>query len=145
MRLASWAVVVCALIGATGVFLPSLEVEIHGIALGRRTSVSLYQAREDRDVVRRLLAAYRHSKGRRTGEAIAGSSMPRLVKSRLHLDDARDAMSSLDDISDADIRHVGTILAIAIWAFLALEAVVAGLVFVGAVRGAHTKRHLVGA
>lgn len=145
MRVASWAVVICALIGATGLFLPSFELEIRGIALGRRASLSLYQAHEDRAFVRKMLGVYRRSKARSAGEAITGAKLGDRIKSHFHLDDAHDALTSLDEISDEDIHDVGTILAIVIWSFLALELIVAGLVFLGTVRGSHRKAHVIGA
>ncbi len=141
----SWAFVVCAVLSAIGVFLPSFELSIHGWSLGRRTSLSLHQAHEDRDFVRRVLSAYRRSEHRRDLEAITAAKVPTKIADKAHLGDAHDALTSLDDVSDDDIRLADKALTITIWAFLALQALTAGLVFVGNVRGEHRKGYLIAA
>jgi hypothetical protein len=145
IRVTAWAFVVCAVLGAIGVILPSFELDIHGLRLGRKTSLSLYQAHRDRDFVRRALAAYRRYGRRQQLEDLTGAKLPPQLADRAHLGDAHDAMTSLDAVSDDDVKSADRILAIAIWAFLALQAITAGLVFAGNVRGEHRRGALIGA
>jgi hypothetical protein len=144
VRVTAWLFVVCAALGALGTVLPSFELEVRGVSLGRRASLSLYQAHQDRDFVRRMLAAYRRSSHHRDLEDLTGAKLPAAVR-KAHLDDAHDAMTSLDTISDDDVRTADRVLAIVIWAFVALQVITAGLVFAGNVRGAHRRGQLIAA
>jgi hypothetical protein len=143
MRVASWVFVACAALGAAGMFLPALHVEGAGIA-GRKAAPSLFRLSRDRDVARRLLAHYRSH--RTWSEHAADTVLHHAEKraKRLHVDDARDAMSTLDDITDDDIDHGTLALAILVWVFVALEALAAALAFAGA-QGATTRRRAIAA
>lgn len=136
LRVTAWLFVVCAVLAALGVVLPSFQLELRGVSLGRRMSLSLYQAHEDRDFVRRVLAAYRRNRHRRDLEDLTRNG---------RLADAHDAMTSLDAIQDEDIRAADRVLAIVIWAFVALQAITAALVFAGNVRGGHRRGPVIAA
>ena len=82
--------------------------------------MSLYEASTHRALARRLIGAYQKSRGRALGEVIADVAL-RHVKND-YLGDARDAMSTLDEVSDRDVATAGTALVVAIWLFLALQA-----------------------
>jgi len=129
VRVVSGALAVCVLLALAAVFMPSLEARIDGVTFGRRGTMSLYKASTERALARRLFASYARSKGRRYGEALATALLPR-VKSRLHavVDDIGSAMSTLDEVTDDDVRTGGTVLVIAIWAFLGLELLLGGVV-----------------
>src|SRR5439155_22432562 len=105
MRIAAGILVLCALLGATSVFLPSFEVHLGGFTLGKRGSLSLYQADGNRDFLRKFVAGYHQSAGRRVGAAVVYALAPRLGN-KLHVGDAKDAMQTLDSISDDDTKTV---------------------------------------
>ena len=127
MRIASWLFVACAALAVVSVFLPSLQVEVHGFT-GKRTSVSLYKAVHDRQLARALFGRYRRSAGRSWGEAATAVLVPRMGKHKVHLDDAQDAMETLDELDDDDVRHAGQALAVAVWTLLGACALMAMLV-----------------
>ncbi|MDB4958538.1 MAG: hypothetical protein JWO36_6107 [Myxococcales bacterium] len=130
MRIAAWVFVVCALFGAIGVFVPSFELRVGGFTLGRRTTLSLYQASANREFARKFLAGYHRSAGKRVGAAVTAALMPRVGKRvKSHLDDVHDAMLTLDDVSDDDAKTGSTALVVTVWVLLALHALMAGLVF----------------
>lgn len=136
MRVAAWAFVVCTLFGAIGVFLPSFELRVRSQFLGRHTTLSLFQASNNREFARKMLYGYHRSSGKRVGAAVTAALMPRVggrIKS--HLDDVRDAMSTLDDVSDEDAKTGGTVLVITVWTLLFLHVLMAGLVFTDTARG----------
>ncbi len=146
MRIASWALIVCAMVAALGLFMPCLEVRIHGALLSKRTTLSLYSANNHEDLVRKLLRAYRTSSRRHLGATVIEAARSR-VHGRLGdaLGDARDAMDTLDDVTDDDVRHAGTALAATVWTFLGLASVVIALAFVETMRASYRKRRLVAA
>jgi amino acid transporter len=126
VRAVAWLIVVCALAAATGVFLPSLELRaVHT----RHGELSLYAASTERQLARRVIAAYHGNRARGLVEAIGARAMKH-TRGRVHeaLDDATSAMSSLDEVSDRDVAAAGTALVVAIWGFLGLEAAIAVLV-----------------
>lgn len=123
MRVVSWLFVLCALAAATGVFMPCLELTAVKTKHG---SISLYDAGRHRAVASRVIAAYHKSRGRALGELLTGTALAH-VKNE-YLGDAHDAMTTLDDVSDADIQHAGTALVVAIWLFVVLQALAALLV-----------------
>jgi hypothetical protein len=141
VRVASWIVVACAVLTAVAVFLPAIQLEVHGHAV-TRASLSLYKATTDRELARALFGKYRRSSGRRMGEAVTAMLVPRLGQNKAHLDDAQDAMSALDSLDDADIRHAGIGLEIGVWALVVLAAAMAALVFAELMRegGPRTRR-----
>ena len=118
MRVVSWVFVLCALAAATGVFMPCLEITAVRTKHG---SVSLYEASTHRALARKLIAAYQKSRGRALGELVTGAALKH-VKNE-YVGDASDAMSTLDEVSDQDVAMAGTALVVAIWLFLALQAI----------------------
>ena len=144
MRVASWLFVVCAAIGVAGVFLPSIELRPGGAALSRRVDFSLYKVASDRAVARRLFAMYRASEKRRVGARVLHSVAPRVGgRTRAALEDARDAMATLDDVSDDDVRIAGIALVAALCALLGLDAIMAAVMFGELMRGSHRRsRHI---
>jgi len=146
VRVASWIFVVCAAISAASVFLPAVELHAGSYSLGKRGTLSLYQANTDRDFIRRVFAGYHASSRKKLGEAILGEMMPRVGgKLHGHIDDVHSAMTSADDVSDDDIRTATIALAVAIWAVLALELAMAALVVHQLIRERFTGKRLIGA
>lgn len=143
MRVASWVFVLCAVLGSAGVFLPSIELQLRGSAVSRRTELSLYRIAADRKTARHLLAMYRSSSKRQLGAKLLHTVSPRVGgRVRAALDDARDAMDTLDDVSDDDARLAGIVLIAALGALLGLEAIAAALVFGELMRGSFRRgRH----
>lgn len=144
VRVASWVFVLCAALGAVGVFLPSIELRLQGSSVSKRTDRSLYQIASDRQLARRLLAMYRKSAKRRVGGEIVRTVTPRIHgHARGALDDARDAMDTLDDVSDDDVRTAGIVLIAALATLLGLDVLMAGLVFGELMRGSFRRgRHV---
>jgi hypothetical protein len=145
VRVACWVLLLCTALGAVGVFLPSVEIGA-GAAISRRTRVSLYTASSERETVRRLLAAY-HMSGKRE----LGGDMLRTASSRVGgrlrgaIEDARDAMATLDEVSDDDVRTAGTVFTVTLWALLALEAAIVLLVLPQVMRRVYRRGRLVAA
>jgi len=144
VRVASWVFVLCTALVAAGLFLPGLELELRGAAVSKHTQRSLYKLASDRELARRLLASYRGSSHRRVGAEIARTVTPRLHgRARAALDDTRDAMNTLDAVSDDDVRTAGVVLTVTLWILLGLEAVMAALVFGELMRGSFRRsRHI---
>jgi hypothetical protein len=144
LRIASWIVVACALVCALGMFVPAFEVRVAGHVVSKRATLSLHKAAGDRELVRRLLAGFRASGGRRVGDKLVSIARPH-AGSRLrgYLEDASDAMDTLSGVSDEDVRTYGTIFAIVVWGFLALDALMAAFVFVDVVGGRFRRGHLI--
>lgn len=135
MRASAWIFLVCTALGAIGVFLPSVELPITGTTIARRTSLSLYQANTNRELVRRVVMNYHRSSSRPIGAALITVMSPRLGgKLKGYLGDARDAMETIDGITDEDAKTLGKVLAITVWTFLVLHGVMGGLVFAEAMR-----------
>ena len=146
MRLASWMFVLCAALGAIGVFLPSIQLRPGGAAVSKRVELSLYKVASDRAVARRLIAAYRASHHRRLGADLVHSVSPRVGgRARAALDDARDALTAVDDVSDDDVRTAGIVLVAALCALLGLDAIMAALVFGELMRGSRRRGRYVAA
>lgn len=146
MRVVSWVFVLCTALGVVGVFLPSIEAQVGGRKVTSHTQVSLYKAGTQRELVRRLLAAYHASSQRKTGAEIVRTIAPK-VQGRLRsaLDDARDAMDTLDDTSDDDVRTVGTAVRITTWTLLGLDALLIVIVFTQLMRGVYWRGRLIAA
>jgi len=138
VRVVSWVFVLCALAAATGVFMPCLEITAVRTKHG---SVSLYEASTHRALARKLIAAYQKSRGRALGELITGAALKH-VKNE-YVGDASDAMSTLDEVSDQDVAMAGTALVVAIWLFLALQAIGGVLVLGQLVGDVWRRRRLV--
>jgi hypothetical protein len=144
VRVASWAYVLCAVLVAVAIFLPSLDLRVGGGTVSKRTERSLHQVSGDRALIHRMLIAYHRSDKRKIGTQIVRAVTPR-VHGRPHaaLEDARDAMDTLDDVTDDDIKHAGTALAITLWAMIGLEALLVVLVFSQLMRGVFRRWRMV--
>jgi hypothetical protein len=137
VRVVSWIFVLCALASATGIFMPSLELRAIRI---KRGSVSLYELATHRALATRVIAAYHKSSGRKVAEALTGAIVKHSKNE--YVGDANDAMTTLDDVSDKDVKTLGTVLVVVIWAYLALQAVM-GLLVLGSLAGdVYRKRRL---
>jgi hypothetical protein len=137
VRVAAWVFVLCTGLGAVAVFLPSVELQLHGAAVSKRAQLSLHTASTDRALVRRLLAGYRRSEHRRLGGALVREVTPRVTgRPRAALEDARDAMDTLDDVTDDDVRTAGTVFLVTLWTLIGLDAAMILLVFPPLMRGA---------
>lgn len=135
MRLASWGFVLCAVLIVAGVFAPCLDLRPGGTSLSRRTRVSLYRIASDRALARRLLAAYRGSSRREIGGKTVRAVAPWLAgRSRTAAEDVRDALDTLDDLSDDDVRWAGAAFTDALIALVALDAAMALIVFAALMR-----------
>ena len=130
MRIAAQAAVVCALACGLGVFLPAARLDVGGrLALGP-TSRSFYQLGQSTDEVRGFLARYRQSTAKYVGSRALDKLAPRLP-GRLQSPsrDVQDAIATLDELRDEDVKTVGTIAAATMWSLLALNLLVIALVF----------------
>ena len=144
MRITAWAFVLCAVLGALGVFVPCLEVELGGAAVHKRTQVSLYTVSRDRDQVRALFATYHRSKVTRIGGKLIRAAAPRAGgRARAALGDARDALDTLDDVSDDDVHTAGIALVATLGTLLGLELVMTALVFGALMRGLYRRGRLI--
>jgi len=146
VRVAAWIFVVCAVAAAIGMFLPALEVRVGGNPLAKRTSLSIYRANTNSEFIRRLVAGYKASSGKKLGTAVAAELMPR-VGGKLHgaIDDASSAMTSLDDVSDSDAKTLARVLAISLWTFIALHVAMALVVGADLVRDRFRRSRLIAA
>jgi hypothetical protein len=139
------------MLAALGVFFPAIEARPAlaghaGSRIAKHTTLSLYQAASDRELARRLLAAYRASHGQRLGTRVVAAMEPH-AHGRIKdtLDDAHDAMDALAQISDDDAKTYGTALAVAIWLFISIQAAIALVVLVQAVGGIFRRGRIIGA
>jgi hypothetical protein len=124
------------LLGMIGVFLPSVAVEVGGVALSHRAEVSLYRAESNREVVRKWLASYGRSGGKRIGGALLPVLLPHTHGAiNDHLDDVNSAMDTLKDVHDDDVKTAGVVLQVLLWGFLGLHVLAGGLVLRGLVSG----------
>jgi hypothetical protein len=151
MRVASWVMVACCALAALGVFFPAIAArqalaDLAGKRVAKHTTLSLYQAASDRQLARRVLAAYRASHGQKLGERVVGELEPH-ARGRIKdaLDDAHDAMDTLGGISDDDAKTYGTALAVAIGLFVAIHVAIALVVLVQAVGGIYRRGRLIAA
>lgn len=146
MRIASWIFVVCTIASAVGVFLPAVELRVGGLAIDRRATLSLYQASNNRAFVRKVVVGYQHSSGQRVGGALISVLAPRATgRLKGYVDDAHDAMDTIGGVSDDDAKTLGTILAITMWGFLLLHALMAGLVGSDVISGTYHRRRIIAA
>jgi hypothetical protein len=129
VRIASWVFVVCALCAFVSAFLPCIELTVGGLT-PRRGSLSLYKISTERELARALFGKYSHSHGRVMAEKLTNAIAPRLGSNKLHLDDAQDAMQTLDELNDDDVRNAGLAIMIGVWMLLVLSAVM-GLLVLG--------------
>jgi hypothetical protein len=144
VRVAGWAYVLCAALVAVAIFLPSLDLRVNGGPVSKRTERSLHQVSSDRALIHRMLVAYHGSAKRKVATKIVRAVTPRAAgRSRAALEDARDAMDTLDDVTDDDIKHAGTALTITLWALIGLEAALVLLVFPQLMSGTFRRGRLV--
>jgi hypothetical protein len=146
VRVTSWIFVLCAALGIVGAFLPSVELELRGTAVSERTQLSLYEASSNRERVRELIAAYHRSTRRELGgDVLRAASQRTAGRLRGAIDGARDAMETLDYVSEDDVRTAGTIFTVTLWSLLGLEALIVLLVFPQLMRGSYRRARLVAA
>lgn len=130
-----WVFLVCAAFSAGAVFMPNIEIQLGGTTLGKHMSLSLYETSMKRDEVRAFFSSYSKVHGKKKAEQLLGklgSHLGKKVKS--HIDDVKDAMETLDEVTDDDIQTVATILSITMWSFLALSGLMIALVFIEMMR-----------
>jgi hypothetical protein len=140
VRVASWVFVLCAVLGAVGVFLPSIELQVSGSSVSKRTDLSLYKVASDRERARWLLARYHGSSKRKVGADLLRKVSPHVGgRVRSAIGDARDAMDTLDDVSDDDLRTAGIALIATLSLLLGLEALITALVVNELVRGSYRR------
>jgi hypothetical protein len=144
VRVLGWVFVLCTVLCAITAFVPSVELRIAGRAVSKRTRLSLYTASTDRELVGRLLAAYHRSARRKTGGDVVRAVSPKLHgKARAALDDVVDAMDTLDDTSDADVRAAGIAFTIALWTLIGVSAAMALVVVIELTRGSFRRGRLI--
>jgi hypothetical protein len=144
VRIACWLFVVSAVLAALGMFMPAVQLEVGGAVLSRRTTESVYQIQAGEGFARKLLARYQASKRMHVGKRIASKVMPHVGKTlKGHLDDITSAMSTLDDVSDDDVKTAAKAIAITLWTFLGLAIVGIVLVFTDLVSGRYHKSRMV--
>ena len=144
MRVVAWAFIICTLVGVAGVFVPAVGLRTTVGPLARKTSLSLWQASNDKELVRRFVASYGKSSSKRYGAALIAVLGPHVhgrVKS--NLDDAHDAMETLDTLHDDDVVTGARAFQIALWVFLGLHAVMGFLIFSNLMDGRYRTRTLV--
>ncbi|MEO8553130.1 MAG: hypothetical protein ABI678_24325 [Kofleriaceae bacterium] len=145
MRLASWIFIVCAVVTALSVFMPVLEVGGTAI-VSKRQTLSLHGAAENRKLVRKLLAASRHSHALRLGSVALGKAMPHAGgRTKDVLEDAGDAYDTLSGISDDDAKQAGRGLLALTWILIGLCAAMLALVFFDVVGGVFHRGRIIGA
>jgi hypothetical protein len=104
-------------------------------------SLSLYELATHRALATKVIAAYHKSRGRALGEALTGMVVKHSKNE--YVGDANDAMTTLDDVSDQDVKTLGTVLVVVIWGFLALQTAMALLVLGSLAGDVYRKRRLV--
>jgi hypothetical protein len=141
VRIVGWAFVICTVLGVVGVFVPAVELHVSGVAVTKKGALSLYQASNDRDLMRHFVASY--GKNRRYGAALVGALSPH-AKGRVkgNLDDVHDAMDTLDSVSDDDIVSGARAFKYALWGFLGLHVLMGLLIFTNVMQGAFRPRTL---
>lgn len=146
MRFAAWLSIAFAVVSALAIFMPGLELEISGVSLGKRASISLYKAAKERDVARALLEKYHAAGSRKLGERAADVVLEHASKhaKKAHVDDARDAMSTLDDVSDSDLKIAGHALVGLTWGYPLLVAIMVFMLFGATNEDAFTRGRAVG-
>lgn len=143
MRLVGWIFVVCAVATALGVFLPIVEMRVGHVVATKREKLSLFHASEERTMVRRLLAAYRHA-NRHHLEKSAGKVLSHLHgAAKDYAEDASDAMDTLSGISDEDARRAGIALVILCWTIVGLAAAMVLIVAAGVINDRYRRWQLV--
>ncbi len=137
MRIAAWTFIVLTALAAVSMLMPSIELEIRGRAVSRDTSLSLYQAATNQELVGRFVVAYNESKAKQIGPAVVKALTPRVDgKLRSLLGDADDAMATLDGMNKDDADKLGMALAATVFTFIGMQILAIGLLFGDAIEGA---------
>ena len=137
--------VVCTLASVLGVWVPAVGLRVPG-PLAKRTSLSLFRATTDRDVVRKLVVAYNRSSSKRIGGAFVALLAPHAGgRAKEYVDDVHDAMDTIGGVSDADAKTLATALAIAVWTYLLLHLVMGVLVLRQTVNGTYRRGPIIAA
>lgn len=143
MRIAAWVFLLCTLASAVGVFVPAVELRVGGHVLTKKAAISLWQAHDDKELVRRFLGGYNKSGSKKYGAAILGALSPK-QRAHGHLDDVHDAMDTLDSIDDADVVSGARLFTIFLWVYLALHAAMAILIFSSLMNDAQFRKRTLG-
>lgn len=146
MRIAAWLSIVFAVCSAVAAFLPGIQLQLGGVSLGKRASISLVGAARDRDVARTLIERYHALGSKPAGEKAADFLLQHAAKhaKKAHVDDARDAMSTLDDVNGKDVQLAGRALVALTWAVFALVVVLVVLMFGATDEEKFTRRRAIG-
>jgi hypothetical protein len=143
VRIAAWAFVVCTVLGVVGVFVPVVELRVEGVAVAKKGAISLYQASNNSELVRRFIAGYRKSSKMKYGAAILGALEPHAHgKVKGNLDDVHDAMETLDTVDDADLVSGARVFKIGLWVFLSLHVIMGLVIFTSVMENAFSRRRL---
>jgi len=138
--------IVCAVVAALSMFMPVLDVPVAGHVVSKHESLSLHGAANNRRLVRKLLAAYRHNKAAQLGGAVIGKVTPHAGgRAKDYLEDAGDAMDTLSGVSDDDAKRAGQALVALTWIVIGLCALMVGLIFFDVVAGVYHRGRIIGA
>lgn len=123
-------------LAAVSMLLPSLELQIGGVAMSRSTSLSLVQAATNQELVGRFVVSYNESKAKKIGPAVVKALTPRVGgKLRSMLGDAGDAMDTLSGIDKEDADKLGMAIAATVFTFIGMQLLAIGLLFGDAIEG----------
>lgn len=127
---AARAAIVLAFFCMVGVFLPAGRLDLGGKYAAGHTSRSFFQIGKSTGAVRTFVARYQASTAKRIGAKALDKVAPHLP-GRLRGDagDVQDAMTTLDDLRDEDVKLVGRIVATTMWSLLALNLLVIALLY----------------
>jgi hypothetical protein len=135
--------VACTAMCALSIFVPSVAVEIGGVTVSKRASLSLWQASTNTDIAKRIVGAFNGNSKRRLGEALTAALLPHARGGlRGHLDDAHSALEAVD-VSDSDIDTGGRVLEIVLFGFFMLAGVAIAVVFVELMRPAIRRKRVI--
>ncbi|MEZ4402952.1 MAG: hypothetical protein R3B06_23220 [Kofleriaceae bacterium] len=114
----------------SGVFAPAGQLDPGG-PLSRLTRTrSLYQLGKSTDAARQFLASYHASAAKRVGERVLDKVAPKLPgRVAGHAADVQDALSTLDQLHDDDVKTVGTIVAVTMWSLVGACVILLVLVY----------------
>lgn len=130
MQLAARATVFLALLGVLAVFLPVGQIDVAGGWGRAATSRSFYQIGRSTGAIRELIAEYQASTAKKIGARALDKIAPRLRgKAGSAASDVQDAMSTLDELRDEDVKLVGTIVSTVMWSLIGLNLAVVILLY----------------
>ena len=147
MRALAWAFIVATVVSAVGVFLPSFSAEqVRGVSLGKHASLSLYQVTTKRELARAVVAANHAGARTPVGAAVLAVMSPRYAgKISSTLVDVGDASRTVDELGADDVGTLGTVLAVVVYGFLALHALVLALIFGDTIEDRFRRKRLIAA